>query len=116
MGSFYRATASTALQQGRNKKICVSIAGIRPPKHRLLSLTHTVLTTITAQSCPEDKISGDQGSTDKGGKINSFKNICISSLPFNCSRCLSVKLVMTLASRGNNDSDAKPRKSSPSAG
>lgn len=68
MGSFYRATASTALQQGRNKKICVSIAGIRPPKHLLLSLTHTILTTITAQSCPEDKISGDQGSTDKGGK------------------------------------------------
>ena len=58
------------------------------------------------------------GSTDRVGVggINTFKSISISSLSFNCGRCLSGKLVMTLASRSNNASDAKPRKSSPGAG
>lgn len=117
VGSFYRATASTALQQGRNKKNSVSIAGVRPPKHRLLSLTYYFDNHNNLSShIQKAKISGYQGSTDRREKINSFKNMRISSLSFNCSRCLSGKLVMTLASRGNNASDAKPRKSSPGAG
>lgn len=45
---------STGLQhqlhcsRGKNKKNCVSRAGVRPPKHRLLSLIHFILTTIIA--------------------------------------------------------------------
>lgn len=57
---------------------------------------------------------GEGGGVER--EINSFKNMRNSSLSLNCSRCLSDKLVMTPASRGNNASDAKPRKPSPDAG
>lgn len=78
MGSFYRATASTALQQGRNKKNSVSIAGVRPPKHRLLSLTHTILTTIIALAVMSRRQkSADIKAAQTGGKKSIHLKTCV---------------------------------------
>lgn len=68
---------------------------------------HVIFSSNARQAKKYIKTNGYHDSTHRN--TTNVIRPCITSLPFPCSRCLPGKLVMTLASRGNNASDAEPR-------